>query len=66
LRRAPDGTTFVKITNGGFSGEADEVAQLAIAATERFAFVLAGLKAFLEHDVRLNLVADRHPDGLPA
>jgi hypothetical protein len=26
--------------------------------------VLAGLKALLEHDVRLNLVADRHPDGI--
>jgi hypothetical protein len=26
--------------------------------------VLAGLKALLEHDVRLNLVADRFPKGL--
>jgi hypothetical protein len=26
--------------------------------------VLAGLKALLEHNVRLNLVADRFPKGL--
>jgi hypothetical protein len=26
--------------------------------------VLAGLKAFLEHNVRLNLVADRFPKGI--
>jgi hypothetical protein len=26
--------------------------------------VLAGLKALLEHDVRLNLVADRFPEGI--
>ena len=37
-----DGTTFVSITNSGFSGEADEVVKQAIDATEGFAFVLAG------------------------
>ena len=58
-----DGTTFVSITNSGFSGEADEVAKQAIDATEGFAFVLAGLKALLEHNVRLNLVPDRFPSG---
>jgi hypothetical protein len=26
--------------------------------------VLAGLKAFLEHNIRLNLVADRFPKGI--
>jgi uncharacterized protein YndB with AHSA1/START domain len=59
-----DGTTFVSIANGGFSGSADAMVEEAIGATEGFTFVLAGLKALLEHDVRLNLVADRHPDGL--
>lgn len=29
-----------------------------------FSFVLAGLKAWLEHNVRLNLVPDRHPKGI--
>ena len=61
----PDGTTFVTITNTGFSGDQDEVARLAIAATEGFTFVLAALKALLEHDVVLNVVRDRFPDGLP-
>ena len=58
----PDGTTFVSITNGGFAR--DQV-EMAISSTEGFAFVLAGAKAFLEQGVSLNLVRDRHPDGLP-
>lgn len=48
----------------GFTGDADAVAGQAIASTEGFTLVLAGLKALLEHDVRLNLVADRFPKGL--
>ncbi len=62
----PDGTTFVTITNSGFTGSAEEIARQAIGATEGFSFVLAGLKALLEHNVRLNLVPDRFPDGLPS
>jgi uncharacterized protein YndB with AHSA1/START domain len=61
-----DGTTFVSITNSGFRGSADEVVERALDAAGGFTFVLAGLKAQLEHNVRLNLVADRHPDGLQA
>jgi uncharacterized protein YndB with AHSA1/START domain len=61
-----DGTTFVSITNSGFSGEADEVVKQAIDGTEGFAFVLAGAKALLEHGIRLNLVPDRFPGGLEA
>jgi uncharacterized protein YndB with AHSA1/START domain len=60
----PDGTTFVSIANSRFAGEADAMVAQAIGATEGFALVLAGLKALLEHDIRLNLVPDRHPDGL--
>jgi uncharacterized protein YndB with AHSA1/START domain len=60
----PDGTTFVSIANSGFDGDADAMVGQAIASTEGFTFVLAGLKALLEHRVRLNLVPDRHPDGL--
>lgn len=59
-----DGTTFVSITNTGFSGDEDEVVRQAIDSTEGFTLVLAGLKAFLEHDIRLNLVSDRFPDGI--
>jgi uncharacterized protein YndB with AHSA1/START domain len=60
----PDETTFVSITNSGFTGSADEVTQHAVASTEGFTFVLAGAKAWLEHGIELNLVADRFPDGL--
>ncbi|MBA3449992.1 MAG: SRPBCC domain-containing protein [Chloroflexia bacterium] len=57
-------TTFVSITNAGFSGDSDVVVPQAIEATEAFTLVLAGFKALLEHDIRLNLVADRFPAGL--
>jgi uncharacterized protein YndB with AHSA1/START domain len=60
----PDGTTFVSITNKGFSGDADRMVRQALDSTEGFAFVLAAAKALLEHDVILNLVPDRFPDGL--
>jgi len=60
----PDGTSFVSITNTGFTGDAEAVAAQAIASTEGFTLVLAGLKALLEHGVRLDLVADRFPKGL--
>jgi uncharacterized protein YndB with AHSA1/START domain len=60
-----DGTTFVSITNSGFRGSPQEMANLAVGATEGFSFVLAGAKALLEHGVLLNLVPDRFPDGIP-
>lgn len=60
----PDDTTFVSITNTGFTGDTEAVAKQAVASTEGFTLVLAGLKALLEHGVRLNLVADRFPKGL--
>jgi hypothetical protein len=28
-----------------------------------FSYVLAGLKAYLEHGVQLNLIGDHHPDA---
>jgi len=60
-----DGTTFVSVTNSGFPGEEAEAVQHALDSTEGFSFVLAGAKALLEHGVKLNLVPDRFPDGLP-
>lgn len=54
-------TTFVSITNRGFHGTLEEVSQQAVASTEGFTFVLAGLKALLEHNIHLNLTADRFP-----
>ena len=59
-----NGGTYVSITNEGFSGDPDAVISQVRTSTEGFALVLAGAKAYLEHGLRLNLVADRHPDGL--
>jgi len=64
FKARPDGTTFVTITNQGFPGSESEATQGALNATEGFAFVLAGAKALLEHQVQLNLVPDRFPDGI--
>ena len=59
-----DGATFVSITNAGFAGDGDHLVEQATDSTQGFSLVLAGLKALLEHNVRLNLVADRYPKGL--
>jgi uncharacterized protein YndB with AHSA1/START domain len=59
-----DGTTFVSITESGFTGDGDELVKQVTDSTEGFCLVLAGLKELLEHNVRLNLVADRYPKGI--
>jgi uncharacterized protein YndB with AHSA1/START domain len=59
-----DETTFVSITEAGFSGDGDEIVTQVSGSTEGFTLVLAGLKALLEHNIILNLVSDRFPDGL--
>jgi uncharacterized protein YndB with AHSA1/START domain len=59
-----DDTTFVSITETGFTGDGDALVQQVTGSTQGFSLVLAGLKALLEHHVRLNLVADRYPKGL--
>lgn len=59
-----DNATFVSVTNTGFSGNGDEIAKQAIETTEGFALVLSGLKALFEHNIKLNLVSDRFPEGL--
>jgi uncharacterized protein YndB with AHSA1/START domain len=59
-----DGTTFVSITEAGFTGDGDELVKQVTDSTQGFSLVLAGLKSLLEHDVKLNLVADRYPKGI--
>lgn len=60
----PEGATFVSIRNSGFSGDADQKMNEAIASTEGFTLVLAGAKAWLEKGITLGLVGDRHPGGV--
>jgi uncharacterized protein YndB with AHSA1/START domain len=55
--------TFVSITESGWTGDADDLVKYVADSTGGFTWTLAGLKALLEHNVRLNLVADRFPKG---
>ena len=56
-------TTFVGVTNTGFTGDRGAIAKQAVEATGGFALVLAGMKALLEHGIELNLIRDRFPEG---
>ena len=58
------GTTFVSVSESGFTGSGDELLKYVADSTQGFTLLLAGLKAFLEHGVRLNLTADRYPAGV--
>ncbi len=56
--------TYVSITNSGFSGDGDAVVAQAKGSEAGFALVLAGLKAYLEFGIQLNLIADRFPERI--
>ncbi len=57
-------TTFVTITESGFSGGGDEVVRKALGSQAGFTFLLSSLKAFLEHKIALNLSADHAPEHI--
>ncbi len=57
-------TTYVTITNSGFQGDGDKVVKDALDSKGGFTWVLAGLKALLEHDLELNAIADAFPHAL--
>lgn len=56
----PD-ATYVVIKNFGFNLEGEELIQAIKDNTGGFTTLLDGLKAYLEHHIRLNLVADKYP-----
>src|SRR5215216_2091061 len=58
-----DSATYVTITNSGFQGDGDKVVRDALDSTGGFTWVLAGLKALLEHKIELNVIADAFPKG---
>ena len=58
-----DQTTYVVIKNYGFRLEGDELIQAIKDNTGGFTTVLDGLKAYLEHNLKLNLIADKYPKG---
>jgi uncharacterized protein YndB with AHSA1/START domain len=57
--------TLVSIRESGFDPEDGDLVEKVADSTGGFSLVLAGAKAYLEHNIRLNLVADRFPDGPP-
>ena len=60
----PDGTTFVRVRESGWVDDADKLLRYVADSTQGFTLMLAGLKALLEHDIRLNLTLDRYPKGI--
>ena len=56
-----DGTTYVTITSTGFSQQGDELLAAINDNTGGFTTVLDGAKAYLEHNINLNLIADKFP-----
>lgn len=58
-----DATTYVVITESGWTGDGDKLVEYVAESTQGFTWTLAGLKAFLEHGIKLNLVADKNPDA---
>ena len=56
----PD-TTYVVIRNYGFKETGDKLIQTMMDSTAGFTTVLDGLKAYLEHHLRLNLIGDKFP-----
>lgn len=57
-------STFVRIRNSGFAGTDDEIVAQVVDSTGGFTFLLAGLKAWLEHGIRLKLIEDHAPAGV--
>jgi len=56
-----DGSTFVTVTECGYDKTGDELLAVIKDSTGGFTTVLDGLKAFLEHNINLNLIADKFP-----
>lgn len=56
--------TYVRVACSGFKGSREEVVEQALDSKGGFTWLLAGAKAYLEHGLELNLVADAHPKGL--
>lgn len=60
---SPQGeATMVSVVNSGFKGDDAAVAAQALDAAQGFNIVLCAAKAWLEHGVELNAVADHAPD----
>lgn len=61
FKRMGDNLTYVTIQNYGFSNGDAELPALFNDLAGGFTTVLDGLKAYLEHGINLNLIADKYP-----
>jgi len=61
FRKLNDSSTYVTVTECGFDKREDELLAAIKGSTGGFTTVLDGLKAFLEHGMNLNLIADKFP-----
>ena len=51
--------TYVSVVHNGFDVEAEDFIEQIVDSTGGFTLVLAAAKAYLEHGIELNIVADR-------
>lgn len=56
--------TYVVIRHSGFKQTGDELIRTMMDSTGGFTTVLDGLKAYLEHGINLNLIADKFPKSV--
>ena len=56
--------TYVGINHYGFNNKGDELIESIKDSIGGFTTVLDGLKAYLEHGINLNLIADKYPNKL--
>lgn len=56
-----DSTTYVVIRNYGFNLTGDDLIQAIKDNTGGFTTVLDNMKAYLEHNIHLNLIVDKYP-----
>jgi uncharacterized protein YndB with AHSA1/START domain len=56
-----DNATYVVLKNYGFRETGAQLIQTIIDNTAGFTTVLDGLKAYLEHNIQLNLIGDKYP-----
>jgi uncharacterized protein YndB with AHSA1/START domain len=56
-----DNTTYVVIKNYGFEQTGNDLMAVIKDSTGGFTTVLDGLKAYLEYNIRLNLIGDKFP-----
>lgn len=56
--------TYVSIAEKGWDPGDKKLVEYLTGQTEGWTLVLAGMKAYLEHGLRLHLVEDKYPDGV--